>query len=109
MNLQICEALLDHCLAPDCRMGGVGCDNMTVILACFLQGGTYTQLAHRCAQTLVPINAHLQGPEYTVSCPPSSNTLVYGQVMEATVSEEGARSEDVGSDDSSSTHIPCTS
>lgn len=31
-------------------MGGVGCDNMTVILACFLQGATYAELAERCSQ-----------------------------------------------------------
>ena len=29
-------------------MGGVGCDNMTVILACFLHGKTYTHLSERC-------------------------------------------------------------
>lgn len=47
----ICEALLDHCLAPDCRMGGLGCDNMTIVLACFLhkEGGGYTELARRCS------------------------------------------------------------
>lgn len=50
---QICESLLDHCLAPDCRMGGVGCDNMTVILTCFLHGATYAELAERCAQVAV--------------------------------------------------------
>lgn len=29
-------------------MGGVGCDNMTVILVCFLHGATYAELAERC-------------------------------------------------------------
>ena len=50
-HTQICEALLDHCLAPDCRMGGLGCDNMTIVLACFLhkEGGGYTELARRCS------------------------------------------------------------
>uniref|UniRef100_A0AC34RJ63 PPM-type phosphatase domain-containing protein n=1 Tax=Panagrolaimus sp. JU765 TaxID=591449 RepID=A0AC34RJ63_9BILA len=33
----ICEELLDHCLSPDCELSGLGCDNMTVILVCFLQ------------------------------------------------------------------------
>ena len=46
---QICEALLDHCLAPDCRMGGVGCDNMSVVLACFLRRESYRDLVHRCS------------------------------------------------------------
>ncbi len=36
-------------------MGGVGCDNMTVVLACFLHGKSYGDLAKRCSQTLVPL------------------------------------------------------
>jgi len=48
---QICEALLDHCLAPDCRMGGLGCDNMTVIIACCLHDGEpYSELARKCSE-----------------------------------------------------------
>jgi len=46
----ICEDLLNTCLAPDAQMGGLGCDNMTVILICILQGGTYEQLASRCSK-----------------------------------------------------------
>ena len=30
-------------------MGGLGCDNMTVILVCFLNGQSYDKLAERCA------------------------------------------------------------
>eukprot|EP00112_Aurelia_sp_Birch-Aquarium-sp1_P006300 Seg1698.2 transcript_id=Seg1698.2/GoldUCD/mRNA.D3Y31 product="putative protein phosphatase 2C T23F11.1" protein_id=Seg1698.2/GoldUCD/D3Y31 len=47
---QICEELLSHCLAPDCQMGGLGCDNMTVILVCLLNGGSYEDLAKKCAR-----------------------------------------------------------
>lgn len=32
---QICEDLLDACISPDCLMGGIGCDNMTVIIVTF--------------------------------------------------------------------------
>lgn len=39
-----------NCLAPDCQMGGLGCDNMTVILVCFLNGGTYEELATKCSR-----------------------------------------------------------
>ncbi|XP_020619835.1 probable protein phosphatase 2C T23F11.1 [Orbicella faveolata] len=46
---QICEELLTRCLAPDCQMGGLGCDNMTVIIVCFLQGGTYEELCEKCS------------------------------------------------------------
>ena len=34
-------------------MGGLGCDNMTVIIVCLLQGGTYSDLASRCAESAV--------------------------------------------------------
>ncbi|KAL1114939.1 hypothetical protein AAG570_007762 [Ranatra chinensis] len=32
----ICEDLMTRCLAPDSQMGGLGCDNMTVIIIIFL-------------------------------------------------------------------------
>ena len=31
-------------------MGGLGCDNMTVIIVCFLQGGTYEELCEKCSR-----------------------------------------------------------
>jgi len=46
---QICEELLDNCLAPDCQMGGLGCDNMTVVLVCLLNEQSYEDLAAKCA------------------------------------------------------------
>ena len=45
----ICESLMTRCLAPDCEMGGLGCDNMTVILVCFLHEKPYRDLVTRCA------------------------------------------------------------
>lgn len=40
--VSICEELITRCLAPDCQMGsGIGCDNMTVILICYLNGATF--------------------------------------------------------------------
>lgn len=53
--IQICEELLTRCLAPDCQMGGLGCDNMTVILVCLLNGQTYEELCEKCTQ---PSDAH---------------------------------------------------
>lgn len=52
----ICEELMTRCLAPDCQMGGLGCDNMTVVLVCMLHGsssepGEYSELCKRCART----------------------------------------------------------
>lgn len=46
----ICEELMTRCLAPDCQMGGLGCDNMTVVLICPLHGATYDDAAERCSR-----------------------------------------------------------
>lgn len=46
----ICEELMMRCLAPDCQMGGLGCDNMTVIIVCFLLGGSYDDLKRKCSR-----------------------------------------------------------
>lgn len=43
---------MNQCLAPDCQMGGLGGDNMTVVLVCFLHGKTYKELSARCAEKL---------------------------------------------------------
>lgn len=47
---QVCEELMTRCLAPDCQMGGLGCDNMTVVLVCLLQGNSYEDLANKCSR-----------------------------------------------------------
>lgn len=52
----ICEQLMTRCLAPDCQMGGLGCDNMTVILVCFLNGESYEKLAERCKLAPLPLS-----------------------------------------------------
>lgn len=36
----ICEELMDRCLAPDFDTGGIGCDNMTVCIVALLNGRT---------------------------------------------------------------------
>ncbi|XP_055911797.1 probable protein phosphatase 2C T23F11.1 [Eupeodes corollae] len=48
---EICEELMTHCLAPDCQMGGLGGDNMTVVLVCFLHNKSYEDLIERCASS----------------------------------------------------------
>uniref|UniRef100_A0A182ND62 protein-serine/threonine phosphatase n=1 Tax=Anopheles dirus TaxID=7168 RepID=A0A182ND62_9DIPT len=49
---QICENLMDRCIAPDCQMGGIGGDNMTVIIVCFLHGQPYEELISRCKEAV---------------------------------------------------------
>ena len=53
---KICEQLMMRCLAPDCQMGGLGCDNMTVVLVCFLNGEPYEKLAEKCKLAPMPLN-----------------------------------------------------
>ncbi|XP_015181214.1 PREDICTED: probable protein phosphatase 2C T23F11.1 [Polistes dominula] len=47
---EICEELMNYCLAPDALMG-TGCDNMTVVLVCFLHGKPYEHLVSRCQKS----------------------------------------------------------
>lgn len=37
-----------RCLAPDSQLGGLGCDNMTVVLVCLLHNQPWAQLVSRC-------------------------------------------------------------
>ncbi|ESO01979.1 hypothetical protein HELRODRAFT_155765 [Helobdella robusta] len=74
----ICEELMTNCLAPDIKMGGLGCDNMTVMICCFIQHQTYKQLMTKCAS---PVAVHTF-PEYPIAPPlpegPSTqNAVVY--------------------------------
>ncbi len=61
---QICEELMERCLAPDGQMGGLGGDNMTVVLVCFLHGKSYEDLVQKCASDKVideaPMDSELE-------------------------------------------------
>ncbi|KAF2398959.1 protein phosphatase [Trichodelitschia bisporula] len=50
---KICENLMDNCLASNSDTGGVGCDNMTVVIVGLLRGRSkeewYNQVAERVA------------------------------------------------------------
>ena len=48
----ICEELMNRCLATDNNMGGLGCDNMTVVLVCFLHNQPYQTLIDKCSSLL---------------------------------------------------------
>ncbi|XP_022214147.2 probable protein phosphatase 2C T23F11.1 isoform X2 [Drosophila obscura] len=47
----ICEELLNSCLATDSNVTGLGGDNMTAILVCFLNDKKYEDLVARCGDT----------------------------------------------------------
>ncbi|KAJ3067115.1 Protein phosphatase 2C 2 [Podochytrium sp. JEL0797] len=42
----ICELMMEYCLAGDSDVGGVGCDNMTVVIVAILGNGAGVQLTH---------------------------------------------------------------
>ncbi|KAF1988083.1 protein phosphatase 2C protein 1 [Aulographum hederae CBS 113979] len=66
----ICENLMDNCLASNSDTGGVGCDNMTVVIVGLLQGKSkeewYSQIAERVANgdgpCAPPEYAEFRGP-----------------------------------------------
>lgn len=53
---EICEQLMTRCLAPDFQLSGLGGDNMTVVLVCFLHGRPYEDLKNRCLSSLTVTN-----------------------------------------------------
>lgn len=48
---EICEELLSHCVAPDTTMG-TGCDNMTAIIVCLLQGKPYSHFIAKIKESV---------------------------------------------------------
>ncbi|KAI6784219.1 uncharacterized protein J7T54_004765 [Emericellopsis cladophorae] len=67
---KICENMMDNCLASNSETGGVGCDNMTMIIIGFLNGKTreewYDEIAKRVANgdgpCAPPEYAEFRGP-----------------------------------------------
>lgn len=44
---KICEDLVTKCLSPDCETYAIGCDNMSVVIVCLLQGDTPEEYLQR--------------------------------------------------------------
>lgn len=65
----LCEQTMDHCLASDSGMTGVGCDNMTMVIVAILNGKTleewYDHIIQKVAIRLGPADskARLNGDE----------------------------------------------
>ncbi|KAL8711324.1 MAG: hypothetical protein Q9220_004221 [cf. Caloplaca sp. 1 TL-2023] len=51
---KICENMMDNCLSPSSETGGVGCDNMTMVVVALLRGKTkdewYQEIADRVSK-----------------------------------------------------------
>jgi len=71
----ICENMMDNCLASNSDTGGVGCDNMTMIVIGLLGGKTkeewYEMISKRVANGDGPCAPPEYGKFCTSSCGPS--------------------------------------
>ncbi len=60
----LCEETMDHCLASDSGMTGVGCDNMTMVIVAILNGKTleewYEHITKRVAVRLGPADSNVR-------------------------------------------------
>ncbi|CCJ30750.1 unnamed protein product, partial [Pneumocystis jirovecii] len=61
---KICENLMDNCLASSSETGGLGCDNMTVIIVGFLQGKTKEEWYDMIAKRVESENGSCMVSEY---------------------------------------------
>jgi protein phosphatase PTC2/3 len=65
----ICENLMDNCLARTSDTGGVGCDNMTVVIIGLLKGKTKEQWYDEIAQRVANGDGPCAPPEFGVFLP----------------------------------------
>lgn len=66
---KICENMMDNCLASNSETGGVGCDNMTMIIIGFLHGKTKEQWYDEIAKRVADGDGPCAPPEYGTSEP----------------------------------------
>lgn len=61
---QICENMMDNCLASSSETGGVGCDNMTMVIVGLLNGRTKEEWYKQIAQRVADGDGPCAPPEY---------------------------------------------
>ncbi|KAK4190725.1 putative phosphatase 2C [Podospora australis] len=61
---KICENMMDNCLASNSETGGVGCDNMTMIIIGFLRGRTKEEWYEEIAKRVANGDGPCAPPEY---------------------------------------------
>ncbi|KAL2264882.1 hypothetical protein VTJ83DRAFT_7392 [Remersonia thermophila] len=61
---KICENMMDNCLASNSETGGVGCDNMTMIIVGFLKGRTKEEWYEEIARRVAAGDGPCAPPEY---------------------------------------------
>lgn len=103
----ICEELLTYCLAPVCQMGGLGGDNMTIIIICFLHGKSWQHLVDKCKKI------HSEKKALSKLMEPSFNTFdrftAEGPFSEVSVLKTSDDSQNSNETSSSHTSSPSSS
>ncbi|KAI1085272.1 PP2C-domain-containing protein [Whalleya microplaca] len=61
---KICENMMDNCLASNSETGGVGCDNMTMIVVGFLRGRSKEEWYEEVASRVAKGDGPCAPPEY---------------------------------------------
>lgn len=61
---KICENMMDNCLASNSETGGVGCDNMTMVIIGFLNGRTKEEWYEEIAKRVANGDGPCAPPEY---------------------------------------------
>ncbi|KAL8825875.1 MAG: hypothetical protein Q9191_004144 [Dirinaria sp. TL-2023a] len=64
---KICENMMDNCLASSSETGGVGCDNMTMIVVALLKGKTKDEWYKEIADRVAGGDGPCAPPEYAES------------------------------------------
>ncbi len=61
---KICENMMDNCLASNSETGGIGCDNMTMVIIGFLRGRTQEEWYEEIARRVANGDGPCAPPEY---------------------------------------------
>ncbi|KAH8901000.1 PP2C-domain-containing protein [Thozetella sp. PMI_491] len=61
---KICENMMDNCLASNSETGGVGCDNMTMVIVGFLRGRSKEEWYEEIAKRVANGDGPCAPPEY---------------------------------------------
>ncbi|KHJ36306.1 putative protein phosphatase 2c ptc2 protein [Erysiphe necator] len=70
---KICENLMDNCLSPESEPGGIGCDNMTLIIIGLLHGKSKEEWYEEIARRVSDGDGPCAPPEYAELRGPSVN------------------------------------
>lgn len=61
---RICENMMDNCLSSDPETGGLGCDNMTMVIVGLLHGKTKEEWYNTIAERVANGDGPCAPPEY---------------------------------------------